>query len=361
MSVKTGYCCRYLLIALLFFFISNALESQTKVGSTNGNTTVFGSGSISNNQIVNLTVSVRINNIQGSAPPTLRIHITNSRTSLNLEGFTDEKGEARFANIPYGDYAMEISGDIEGDTVNQRFTILAGDFQHTEMVTVKYKTPVTLGNDNTAGYPIAISELSVPQDAFDELHKGWADFQKKKYPEANKHYHAALAMYPKYASAMNSLGVLSLSQKDEVGAGKWFEQAIGADASFPDPYFHLARLARTRDDYPAIQQNLLKYTAIVPQNIKAIVMLAEAQMYNGNLDDAIGNTRKVHSMDHRSYTEVHIIAARALERKHLPNESIAEYLVYLKESPDGIYAQNVHQTLELMAQKYELPIKDRIQ
>jgi len=44
-------------------------------------------------------------------------------------------------------------------------------------------------------------------------------------------------------------------------------------------------------------------------------------MFNGRLDEALACTRRIHSMEHKNQADAHIVAARALERKHLLNEA----------------------------------------
>jgi tetratricopeptide (TPR) repeat protein len=271
--------------------------------------------------------------------------------SIHMEGFTDDRGELRFSNVPSGDYVMEVSGEIEGNVVVQRFNIPMGDYLHSESVKVKSKLSDSEKNKD-AGATISAAELAVPEPARIEMEKGLVDFQKKKYAAAKKHFIRALDKYTKYVSAMNNLGALALSEKDAPTAIRWFEQAIQMDPGFPDPYFNLARIAQTKEDHRAVEQYLLKFAAIKPRNVPALVMLAEAQMYNGHFEDAIANAHKVHYMDHRQYSEVHVIAARAFERNHQPSEAMAEYHVYLHESPEGSLVARVNRTLSLMAEQY---------
>jgi len=59
---------------------------------------------------VSLRIEVRMENIHSSAPPPLRVIISNERISFHAETFTDDTGTARFNSVPSGYYRMRLTG-----------------------------------------------------------------------------------------------------------------------------------------------------------------------------------------------------------------------------------------------------------
>ena len=78
-----------------------------------------------------------------------------------------------------------------------------------------------------------------------------------------------------------------------------------------------------------------------PNNPEALTLLAREELQTKQYDKAIYNARKVHSLPHEHYPEVHIIAGDALLYQNKNAEAVKEYELYLKEDPDSPNAAQV--------------------
>jgi hypothetical protein len=74
-------------------------------------------------------------------------------------------------------------------------------------------------------------------------------------------------------------------------------------------------------------------------------MLANVELMNHHLDEAIGTTRKVHSMLQPQHSIVHWVAARAFEEKKQYEGAVAELKMFLSEEAAGARANKVRQEL----------------
>jgi predicted Zn-dependent protease len=66
-------------------------------------------------------------------------------------------------------------------------------------------------------------------------------------------------------------------------------------------------------DYKQAEPYLLRAASVEPRNPQILMVLANAQMQNGEADQALANAQKVHSLpDHKKFAIAHLIAAQIL-------------------------------------------------
>ena len=69
------------------------------------------------------------------------------------------------------------------------------------------------------------------------------------YERARTLFDSALAQYPQYAEALNSLGLVAEKLRDKTNAERAYRQAISVDPGYIYPYQNLALLLLDRKDY----------------------------------------------------------------------------------------------------------------
>lgn len=277
-----------------------------------------------------------------SAPEQIRVLLMTTSGSIVADRFTGSLGNVTFSGIPAGNYRVKASGmDIEDSETT--FYVDANDQHHFETMQIKMKTT---GQPSSNRGAISAAELNIPEKAHKEFDKGIANMEQKDFGEAEKHFTKATEIYPQYGAAFNNLGVLAMRAGHNEDGKRFFETALRADGNNPGANVNFARCLIMEGNIPDAEQYLQKASTLAPRDAEPLAVLANTQMQAGQLDLALDNARRVHTLEHQRFTVAHLIAARILESKNRPDEAAAEYRLFLKEAPDSPKAENVRAALQ---------------
>jgi tetratricopeptide (TPR) repeat protein len=280
----------------------------------------------------------------------IRVDLVTSGGSLVGQQFSRDDGQVNFQNVLPGSYRLRVSGiDIEEKSSETSFSIDPRESVHFEAVRVKIKQ--SDAQQSSMQGNISAASLNIPDKARKEFDKGISSMKKNDVPEAQKHFSKATEIYPEYAAAFNNLGVLAMKGGNPDDAKKLFEQAVRADANSSNAYVNLARCFIMKDNFTEALPLLEKATALDPTDPQSLTLLSNAQLSAGQLDLALANARKVHTMDHQHVTLAHLIAARVLILQNKLDEAAAEYRAFLKESPESPKANSVRAAIETIEKR----------
>src|SRR5215472_11407394 len=98
---------------------------------------------------------------------------------------------------------------------------------------------------------ISTLDLAAPYKAVNEFNQGAALMRGQHSAEAMAHLQKAIAIYPKFVSAHNRLGLVYLDADDVVRARSEFDTAASLDARFAGSFLNLGRLALSQNDFAA--------------------------------------------------------------------------------------------------------------
>jgi tetratricopeptide (TPR) repeat protein len=276
----------------------------------------------------------------------IRVQLLTMTGSTIGEQFTHDQGQVSFHNVSPGNYRLLASGtDIEDSEA--RITVESRESTHFEWVRVKLRPNAATQQSKTMG-AISTAMLNIPDKARKEFDKGIAEMKKNDIADAQKHFSKATEIYPQYAAAFNNLGVIAMKSGNSVEGKALFQQAIDADGSNPGGYVNLARCLMMEKKIPEARTALTRATSLNPNDPEALTLMSHAQLMAGELDAAINTAHRVHSMEHQHFAVAHLVAASAYEQKHQTEAAIAEYKLYLKESPDGPKAPDVRVALQTL-------------
>jgi len=285
----------------------------------------------------------------------IRLELLNETGIPITQAFTDSEGRAVFRITNLGAYRVRASGiDIE-DTTSESVMV---DQDGTRMVFVRVKTKASgVASTGTSGSgPVtSAAQLRIPQDARKAFEKGLSAWQKKDYQKAADAFEKAVTVYPEYDTAYNNLGVMyaHLNQPEKALAA--FEHSVQLNDKNPDADRNLARMLLRQKDFARAEELLKKSLAVQPLNPGSLTMLSIAEIENGKIDEALSDARKVHDIPHEGYAVSHFVAGQALERKHQYQDASAEYVVYLRESPNGPEVQQVKNALSRLSASTGVP------
>src|SRR5258706_3928788 len=265
----------------------------------------------------------------------LRVELLNGTAMYVDQAFTDDTGIARFFNMRPGAFRLKVTGMNVVESISGVFYIDPRENFHSEFLRVKYK-PTHDEEENTSRIgSVSAAELNITEKARQEFEKGTTAFDHDHVDEAKKRFKHATEIYPQYAAAWNSLGVIAMQAGDEKYGAELFAKAVVADPQFAPAHVNRAKTMFGRPDYRAAEDELTKAVSTDPNNVTALSLLATAQLQNHEYEQAVANARKVHALMHIGFGGVHLVAGNALEVLQRPAEAVEEYRLYVAETPNG--------------------------
>ena len=283
----------------------------------------------------------------------IQVDLLNEQSLLMDQQFTDGEGRVSFhvSSADPGGYRVRASGpDIE-EGLSDSITVNPGDRMTVAYVRVKPKpgmeTPSasSTGTKTKTAAATSANELRVPAEAKKSFMKGMDALYRHDYPTAAAAFEKAVAAYPQYDVAYDNLGVtyVMMAQRDKARAA--FERAVQLNDKNPDADRNYARLLLNNKENARAIELLNKALTVEPQDPVTLTLLSVAQLRTGDVDGALQNALKVHSLSQGGHAVAHFVAGRAYEQKQEYQKATAEYETYLRESPDGPEAAQVRGAL----------------
>ena len=194
---------------------------------------------------------------------------------------------------------------------------------------------------------ISALDLLAPNKAIDEFNRAAALLKAQKSKEAIVHLQKAIAAYPKFVLAHNTLGLAFLDQDDDRAKSE-FETASRLDERFPGSFINLGDLALESKDFATAELNLEKAAALAPKNAKILTALAFAQNGNHDYQQTLTTAQRVHELDHHNMANVHYLAASAASALNDTDQLQVELTTFLGEDPTNPMAPVARKNLELL-------------
>jgi tetratricopeptide (TPR) repeat protein len=304
-------------------------------------------------RIVNSNIQVRVT-YENNRPAgdQIRLDLSNESGIPVAQAFTDTQGSATFTVQGRGSYRVKASGLEIEDKLSDAVVIQLPGASLMVFLQVKQKASATAVRsvEKAGSRPVAsAAELGAPPEARKAFDKGLAAWQNKNYEKAAEDFEKAVALYPNYDTAYNNLGVMYAHLKQPEKSMAAFEHAVRLNDKNADADRNLARICIRQRDYVRAEDLLKKSQAVQPLDAGTLTMLSIAEIENGEFDAALIDARKVHGLPHDGYAVSHFVAGQALERKQQPQDAIAEYVVYLRESPNGPEVVQVKDALDRLS------------
>ena len=322
--------------ALVIAFLSTAGAAQQSTTMSGGT-----SGGLS-------TIRVRVSYQQNHRPaPALRVELMSPYGGAADMRSTDGNGSATFDKVSTGRYLVRVSGpDIETTTTD---LIEVGGAAGGPFITENIQVKLTEAAMQAGGPAIA---PIIPDAAQKEFKLGSKEMDKKHWEEAKGHFQKAIALFPKYAEALNDLALADIQLKDGQGAVESFRSATQIDPTLPQANLYLGQFYYENKQYKDAEPYLMRAAADQPKSAQILTVLANTQLQNGETDLAITNARRVPSLEnHKQFAISHLIVAQALTGKGHDDEIVKEYEAYLKEAPDSTLAPRVKDALAQLKSK----------
>jgi tetratricopeptide (TPR) repeat protein len=277
----------------------------------------------------------------------LHVELVSSLGGMADVRTTDGNGGASFENIAAGRYQLRISGP--GVETTQSVDIDTGASQGGPNITMNVEVqPAKSGGS----VPSAADTFFVPDAARQEFTLGSREMDKKNWEEAKVHFKKAVALFPKYADAFNSLGLVEGQLRNGKAAVEAFRSATQLDPTLQQANLYLAQFYYDNAQYKDAEPYLERAVGDQPDSAQLLTALANAELQNGEAHLALLNARKVPSLpNHKRFAISHLIVAQALTGRGHDHEIAREYKKYLEEAPDSTLAPRVKDALAKLQAK----------
>lgn len=242
-------------------------------------------------------------------------------------------------------YRLRITGPAIEEAVVDDVHPGRGD----NLVTVVLHRKLT-GQDQQPVQTATVSQhsLRIPKNAQKQLEKGDGALKKGKLQEAEEHYAKAIALYPQFEEAENSLGVVLMQERKKAEGKAAFERALVINRDYAPAEVNLARIAfdeKRYDDAYVLVRRALKTE---PLNPGALFVAAESSFFKGEYAQVVSYTRTLHSLPHSQYALAHFLAGKSLEAQQQPQAAIAEFKIFLEEDPSDPNAKRARELVTLL-------------
>jgi tetratricopeptide (TPR) repeat protein len=289
--------------------------------------------------IVDIPLRIRVVNQTTNAKveERVRVRLLDESGAEREERYTSSESEAVFL-APAGNFRVKIDGRTIQSFTSDVFTIQLHETAHVETMFVK-GAKIASGEATASNPTISLGAMNVPAGARHELDRGEEAALAGKVEEARKHLDKAVKLYPKFAAALNDLGVLEMRDGNREQGRDYFRQAVAADDHFPDALVNLARLEFADRNFSQAERLLAKAVALGAANAEILTILATSQLADSKAADAIATAQKVYLLPHERFALAHFIAARGYQATNRPFDAEREYEAFLKENPAGNNAE----------------------
>ncbi len=178
---------------------------------------------------------------------------------------------------------------------------------------------------------VSALDLEAPNKAVRQFNEATELLRSQNFKEAIKRLQKAIAIYPKFVSAHNALGLAYMEEHDAPRAKDELQAAASMDAQFPGSLLNLGVLALWSNDFAAAVSNFEKAAALRSDDAKILTALAFAQNGDQEYQECLRTVEKVHALDHHGRANVHYIGAAAAMSLHNDSAVRAQLKLMLSE------------------------------
>jgi hypothetical protein len=221
---------------------------------------------------------------------------------------------------------------------------------HADMTGVEIGTLHLTRLAGVAGSSISVTSLLVPDGARKEFEKGDKDARNNHIDSATQHLEKAVAQYDKYAAAWNKLGNLYAANKEIDKSREAYEKSIAADPHYIPPYLGLATLELQNQEIEPSVETAGKALELDPSIGVANYIQAIGNFRLNRLDAADKSAQMAEKAPHQGMPDLHALHAKILLQKQDYPNAAAQMRAYLKEFPQGRFADEMKKDLQQIEQ-----------
>ena len=314
-------------LALAYFSLLVPLaQAQSPSGSMTGNVHVHIIYADDRSAGANLMVRL----LDGSGGGTVQTIYSNAQGKVDFWG----------VQAP-GVYHVVVSGEGIQDADSGLFEVDTRKVSQAQFIEVRPTQAADARTGGSKSSTVSASDLAVPSKARKELDEAGKAISKQDWSKAVELLNQAIAIYPQYAAAYNTLGVVYAQMNDPAHEQQALEKAVSLDGHYAPACQNLVKVYLREKAYPQAETLLSKGLSADPNNGVYLMLMADVQYMQGHYDAAIATVQRMHTVSTDHPATAHYIAAKAYEQKNRPQDALAEFQMFLKEEPTGQRADHV--------------------
>lgn len=267
----------------------------------------------------------------------------------NMDFSASSDGPASFNNVrdqlPRGGGGNSLTGCELRLSVPGYFPLVHTLTQNTDMGRIDVGTLQLRRVGGVKGSAISVTSLLVPGNARKEFEKALKELQDNHPERAQPHLEKALSLYDKYAAAWNEMGRVHLSKQEKDQASQAFEKAIVIDPDYIPPYLNLATVQLQDREWQGALDTARKVLELDPDIGFAKFVQAVGHFNLHQMDAAEKSAREAEKGPHENMPQLHALLAEILLQRQDYPEAAGQMRTYLKESPEGQFAEQMKKNL----------------
>jgi tetratricopeptide (TPR) repeat protein len=270
-------------------------------------------------------------------------------TLIDLKGPVDEevpdgRCTVEFGNVSAGSYHIRVSAP--GFATAEMDLGVGGAGPQYVDIKLMHEEQAGLVGSSSNGATTDVADLGVPANARRQYEKANQLMAKHDWTQALEKLNHALTMYPDYAAAYNSMGVVFAKLGDTARERESLQKAVGIDDHYVSAHVNLGRLDLKAGDFAGAETEFDKASRLAPTDATILVLLSYAELQSRHFDAVVATSHKAHSMPQSSHAFVHWTAAQALDEEHRTPDARLELRLFLSEEPTGPRADAARAALE---------------
>jgi len=254
---------------------------------------------------------------------------------------TDAFGNYIFEGLKAGNYHLTVTAD-RFQAFQQDLDL---DFRGQTYTVNVYLTP---SNKTEVKVAPVLTDEAAPKTARKEFEKGRRDLEQNRMPDARRHLERAVADYPCYARAQDSLAQVDLHDHRLDDAEVCFKKAIQCDGSFLDAFSELAELYIVQKKFAQGEEILNQGLRLSPQAWLFHYEMGQAHYGMQKYAESVQDYLRALSLHPEMPAKFHIKLASAYMRIGANSNALAEFQTYLRLEPNGQYASPAREVSERM-------------
>ena len=266
--------------------------------------------------LVHITVRVTYDNGQG-LPANVNVALQSAFGGTIETRTTDGFGTVSFEGVTPGKYKLVVTGFGIQTTDSGVIDLMDKQPNVNEYVRVH-----KIEGAGPPGGEVSAAAANIPAKAKKAFEKGMHNLEQKDWSGAKGNFDEALAIYPKYALAINGLAMAYVNLGQGQKAVETFQSALELDQNVPTANLYLGQFYYDNKKYKEAEPYLTRAQTADPNSAKVLTALANCELRNGEPDQALINARKVHLLkDHDKFAVAHLIAADVLTSRNQNKEA----------------------------------------
>lgn len=197
---------------------------------------------------------------------------------------------------------------------------------------------------------VSALDLAAPNKAIREYNDGIAQMRSQHSQAAIPHFEKAVALYPKFVSAYNALGLAYSDLEDRTKAKAQFEAAVQLDSKYARSLLNLGRLSVSEGEYASAKSSLQRAASTRPNDAEILTALAYSEQGLGEYQAAIQIVERIHQLPHTAMGNAHYIAAAAGLALNDGPIVERELTLFIEEDPTNVLVPDARRNLNLIAQ-----------